>query len=545
MQSMQLLIYILFGAVLFGGGGALLYLMPSGKETPPAAQDRMASVEPQKQQETAQDNKAGEQTTPATGPGAPVSPSFDVVRIQKDGEGVIAGRAEPGWTVIVESNEREVARTTADQFGEWTVLLEKPLPPGEHSIGLRALSKGAALGRASEQHVSISIAGEKSEEQTVVALSKPGEPTKVLTSKEPAPEAQRAAREPAAEAKPETAAQPAEQKPESAVQQEEKPAELASKKEEEPKPAPAAPVSEVAVSFSAVDYEVAGDGSGQLFLSGDAASGARVQLYLNNKRLGSTVAGPDGSWTFRSASKLSPKTEHTMRADAVQSDGQVTSRAEVEFTPPDIPQPETQVAAKEEEPRPSAPAEKKPEAVQPDKPVQATPPAETARPEPPVAAPGKPEVAAAPETEKKSGPAAKPEPKREESVAAAREPKPEPAPTGEKPQAPMASESSRQAAPSSRSAQQPAPEPAQPAEPAPSSVASADREPQAQADPGQQAVLNQKRSIVVRRGDTLWHIAERRYGSGTRYTAIYRDNRDQIRNPHWIYPGQEFSLPSN
>lgn len=529
---MPMLFYILFGAVLFGGGGALLYMLPPGGETPPAAEDRMASVDPQKQQDAAPDNAGkqpatGDQAAPATGPDAPVSPSFDVVRIQKDGEGVIAGRAEPGWTVIVESNEREVARTTADQFGEWTVLLEKPLPPGEHSIGLRALSKGAALGRASEQHVSVSIAGEKSEEKTVVALSKPGEPTKVLTPKEPAkpaPEAQTAAREAAPEPKPETAAQPADKKPEAASQQDEKPAEVASKKEEEPKPAPVAPVAEVAVSFSAVDYEVAGDGSGQIFLSGDAAAGTRVQLYLNNKRIGETVASADGSWTFRTDSTLSPKTEHTMRADAVQKDGQVTSRAEVEFTPPAIPQPETQVAAKQEEKAPAAEEPKKPEAKRADQPGTAAPPAQTARPEPPASAPEKPRVATAPEPAKEPGPAAKPEPKAQERVAAAKEPEP-----------------AQQSEPSGQAA----PQPAQPGKAAPSRVATAEQEQKPQTDAGEQAVLNQKRSIVVRRGDTLWHIAERRYGSGTRYTAIYRDNRDQIRNPHWIYPGQEFSLPQN
>ncbi len=52
-----------------------------------------------------------------------------------------------------------------------------------------------------------------------------------------------------------------------------------------------------------------------------------------------------------------------------------------------------------------------------------------------------------------------------------------------------------------------------------------------------------ERAIVVRRGDTLWHIAERHYGSGIRYTKIFRSNRDQIRNPHRIYPEQEFILP--
>ena len=33
-------------------------------------------------------------------------PSFDVVRIEPSGEGVIAGRAEPGWTIALESGNR-------------------------------------------------------------------------------------------------------------------------------------------------------------------------------------------------------------------------------------------------------------------------------------------------------------------------------------------------------------------------------------------------------------------------------------------------------
>jgi len=52
-----------------------------------------------------------------------------------------------------------------------------------------------------------------------------------------------------------------------------------------------------------------------------------------------------------------------------------------------------------------------------------------------------------------------------------------------------------------------------------------------------------EQAIVVKRGDTLWHIAEEHYGAGVRYTKIFRDNRDQIRNPHRIYPGQNFTLP--
>jgi nucleoid-associated protein YgaU len=50
-------------------------------------------------------------------------------------------------------------------------------------------------------------------------------------------------------------------------------------------------------------------------------------------------------------------------------------------------------------------------------------------------------------------------------------------------------------------------------------------------------------SHLVKRGDTLWHIARAHYGSGMRYTKIFESNSDQIRDPHWIYPGQRFVLP--
>ncbi|WP_417768536.1 Ig-like domain-containing protein, partial [Stappia sp.] len=50
-------------------------------------------------------------------------------------------------------------------------------------------------------------------------------------------------------------------------------------------------------------------------------------------------------------------------------------------------------------------------------------------------------------------------------------------------------------------------------------------------------------SIIIRTGDNLWTISQRRYGEGLRYTTIYQANKDQIRNPDLIYPGQVFMMP--
>lgn len=51
------------------------------------------------------------------------------------------------------------------------------------------------------------------------------------------------------------------------------------------------------------------------------------------------------------------------------------------------------------------------------------------------------------------------------------------------------------------------------------------------------------RLVTVQPGYTLWGIADRTYGTGFDYVKIYRANRDRIRDPDLIYPGQVFDLP--
>jgi nucleoid-associated protein YgaU len=51
-------------------------------------------------------------------------------------------------------------------------------------------------------------------------------------------------------------------------------------------------------------------------------------------------------------------------------------------------------------------------------------------------------------------------------------------------------------------------------------------------------------TTTVSRGDSLWRLSHVAYGAGTRYAIIYKANREQIRNPNLIYPGQIFVLPT-
>ena len=48
---------------------------------------------------------------------------------------------------------------------------------------------------------------------------------------------------------------------------------------------------------------------------------------------------------------------------------------------------------------------------------------------------------------------------------------------------------------------------------------------------------------TVQTGNTLWGIARREYGDGVLYVQIYEANRDLIRDPDLIFPGQVFTLP--
>ncbi|MCE8509481.1 peptidoglycan-binding protein LysM [Ruegeria pomeroyi] len=48
---------------------------------------------------------------------------------------------------------------------------------------------------------------------------------------------------------------------------------------------------------------------------------------------------------------------------------------------------------------------------------------------------------------------------------------------------------------------------------------------------------------TVAKGDTLWAVAEKTLGKGSRYNEIFEANRPMLSHPDKIYPGQMLRIP--
>ncbi|MGB2933573.1 MAG: LysM peptidoglycan-binding domain-containing protein [Methyloceanibacter sp.] len=640
--------------VVVGLAGAGIYLYRQQHAGPPHVEDKLAQ---------------GESPTPGPIPAEPDEPAqskptavpdFDVVRIEPTGEGVIAGRAEPDWTVRVESGGATIAETTADEEGAWTIVLEQPLNAGEHSLSLRAISPDGTRALTAQQSVKVAV----------------GEAT--------------------APGQPEVAAKPDEQA-------------VAAANDLESQPQPVYPDENAAreqakppVKIGKLQYRDTTDDTGKISLSGVGEPNVQIYLFFDQEPLGQVIVGEDGTWAFEVEKKLDAE-EHTIRADtydektsvvqgrasvqlgrepAMAQAGQPSRQPEPVYPdgPPEaeasVASPSTSLAAAEpvsvaRQPQPVYPAEvAEPEAPPAEPPVAvaaAEEPAPT-RPQPqPVYPDGPPEMdASAPEP---SMPVVAPEPydlssqpqpvvpefaaaepeaaQPEMAVATPAEPQPEatppepstPAVTAERPSAqPLAEPKSspvvfksvdyqdkdgesgtvslagvgepgarillyydeeplgqviigddgswsfetekkveagehnfradhvneatgtvvgrasigmmRLEPPKQEVAA--APEPAAPPAPmagsegAPGEQVAATEEatPAADGEGVPQRRRDRPNVYTVQRGDTLWDIAEEFFGGGWRYRAIVRENRRKIRDPHWIYPDQEFRLPA-
>lgn len=250
---------------------------------------------------------------PASGAAAPVAPaaqgpilpSFDIVRVEPDGSVVIAGKAAPSAQVDLLAGAGVVGGAKADATGDFAIVLDKPLAPGDYQLTLRATPpEGTAVASAETAVVSIP----KAPDGPVLAMvEEPGKATQVITAPQPEP----AQVNPAAP----TAAEPAQQPADAAP---------AATKAAEPTTAPAGDKPSVAVQ--AVEIE-----GKKVFVAGTAQPNQRVRVYAGEMLLGETKADPNGRFLVEAERDL-PVGHYVIRADALGADGlQVVARAAVPF----------------------------------------------------------------------------------------------------------------------------------------------------------------------------------------------------------------------
>ena len=81
------------------------------------------------------EDEAGADTDVEAGDGGTL-PSFDLVRVERDGAAVIAGRAAPYAELILLHNGEPIGTAKADWAGEWAFVTDRPLTAEKHTIAV-------------------------------------------------------------------------------------------------------------------------------------------------------------------------------------------------------------------------------------------------------------------------------------------------------------------------------------------------------------------------------------------------------------------------
>jgi hypothetical protein len=278
-------------------------------------------------------------STPAAPPEQP-APSFDLVRVEPTGDSVIAGRGAPGATVEMLRDGQVHARAVADGSGLFA-FVPPPLPPGSHQITLQAIAPDGSRQR-SRDSVTVAIS-EGRNTPPLVALTSPDKPTVILSNPEPPGSRTAQGQSPGQPGAPAAGTPPRQQ------------ASLPSA----PQPAARRPDVRI-VSVEAED-------GGRLYVSGEAAPGATVRLYLNETMIAPGGVGADGKVSFAIGRGVRPG-DYRVRIDDVDPvSGSVKSRAEVAFNVPatiEVPLPPQIAAATNPPQRPrDRPTHRRPRAI--------------------------------------------------------------------------------------------------------------------------------------------------------------------------------------
>lgn len=539
-----------------------------------------------------------------------VAPRFDVVRVEPDGNVVIAGNAAAESSVEVITGATTLGQTTAGAGGDFAVVLSDPLEPGDYTIVLRSTSADDVVAMSSETAI-VSIPESKSGEVLAI-VDEPGKPSKLITVPEsaekddelaadsggetqiaaadqPEPGGQKAAAQDDSETvagdgaassametvegvetdeatagEPETsgdnaidlaaadgATEPAAKDADVTDEAAAAVPEMSDDAKQEPS---------VALNVAVEAVEIEGD---HVFVAGTANPGKIVRVYANKDLIGETQSSEVGRFLVESSRGLAVG-EYIIRADMLEvGSAEVIARAAVPFER----EAGVSVAAvapkagKETDDTTGDAAENSETA---DEAAGSSKDTESGDAIGEAAAAAEDNMSSGEQVSEQSGDAAVASESKDDQTTqvaqADRDQADENAAqagdtmTDDENTPEQAGEAIDDAGSKVAIATEPAEEKVDAAsasetEDAGDEVTSAKSGDIEFAKFDEDVALTTPKlektsgSVIIRRGDTLWRISRRVYGRGIRYTTIYTANRDQIENPHRIWPGQVFDVP--
>ncbi|MEE9314927.1 MAG: LysM peptidoglycan-binding domain-containing protein [Rhizobiaceae bacterium] len=222
-----------------------------------------------------------------------IKPTFDVLRVEKNGSILVAGRSGSEQTVELEMvNGTILGSTVAGTGGDFVILPAKPLAPGDYVLRLKTSDKSGKTVISDETSI---IHVPKKGGEVLAMISRAGKATQITV------------------------------KPKSMVKKED----TVAVNDPARKSAPAIkdkPKKAVAPRIILEAVEVEG---GEIFVAGEVPRRKLVRIYIDNQFIGSAFGTSNNR--FLLTKKYSLKAgEHIVRADVVErKTGSVLSRVEV------------------------------------------------------------------------------------------------------------------------------------------------------------------------------------------------------------------------
>ncbi len=146
MRTGGIALIVLIGLVALG-----LIVVPPLVEESRIEAPQVAAPEPAPDAAVADGPAAdGSQAPEAAQAAEAARPEFDIVRVEPDGEALVAGSGPPGAEIIVLIDGKEAARVRADGGGSFVALFSAGLSARPRLLSLRALGPGGAEVRTTD-----------------------------------------------------------------------------------------------------------------------------------------------------------------------------------------------------------------------------------------------------------------------------------------------------------------------------------------------------------------------------------------------------------